>query len=162
MRRTFIGLALMLVALWASANTQAGILLVSVSSDTIFLVDGATIKPIVDGRRNADVYILDKSADHDGRYTESFDCDNHRARKVWGGEFTVSSAHDDILRDKTGPLTDVDKDDDAGTTGREVEEFVCQWPASAKDDKRLPNLPQDERAIMLTLALAAMHEELYK
>jgi hypothetical protein len=157
MRRIFIGLALMLVALSASATTLARIFFVSTSSDAMFLVDGATIKPIVDGRRNADIYILDKFGVHDGRYTESFDCNNHRHRKIWGVDFIVSSEHDDVLRGKTGPLADVDSDDEVGSTIREVETFVCQWPASAKDDSPLPNLPQDERALMLTLGIAAIN-----
>jgi hypothetical protein len=141
----------------ASAQPTAGLYAVASSSQAIFVVESATITPMSGGRRTASEYILDQDGRFDGHYTDIYDCSTHHWHRLSGHLYAVTKDKSDVTVDQEDQGTGDDQIDDVGSSGRDVEDFVCHLPTSAKVGTLLPGLPANERALMLELALRAMN-----
>jgi hypothetical protein len=130
-----------------------GVYFIQETPTAVYLVDSTTIATSANGRRSADVYVLDHLGAN-RRDADDFDCTNHRVKKTGGFEFKLNADDSDVIITKSPGWTDEHYDPD-GTVIRVTEEFVCYWPRSAVAQVLVTGMPDDEHDRMLKLGKSA-------
>ncbi len=136
-----------------TAAASPGVYFIAQVDTALYLVDATTVADGAEGRRTANIYVLERSGLH-RRDTDDFDCRGHQMHKTSGFNFKLNDQGTDVTVYKT-PGVAQDHGDPQHSVIRGAEDFVCQWPNFTSPPTRLSDIPDDEHARMVKLGQSA-------